>query len=372
MDINQQQIFEIHYSMLSEPGDALAGILYRELGARKAIEQALDVGVEQRWLELLESVGAYEYQPHIYSTVERFRLRLHNLDPERAIDQQIKLGGQILILKDHKSIAKIYEPLGVHAPLVIWLRGNLDALSAPSIAIVGTRTATRSGITFTQQTVRQLAERYVVVSGGAKGIDTAAHNSALAFGNPTVAYMAGGLGRMYPNENAALFQQIAERGVLVSECAPEVDPTKWRFLQRNRLIASHGLLTLVVEAAKRSGAKNTAGHAFACGKPVFARPGVVGIPSSEGCNQLISDGIAQPITNPAELDAYLSGNHNSGKLSGFSSNETRILDALSRFPRTLERICLDSGLSKVETQQTLWVLAGYRMAFRTPRGWMLG
>ncbi len=372
MQITQEQLFDIHYSMLSEPGDALAGILYRELGARRAIEQLLEGGVEERWLQLLESIGAYEYLGHIPATIERFRLRLKHFDPERAVEQQLRFGGRVLILRNHDSISKLYEPLGVHAPLVLWIRGNAEVLSAPSVSIVGTREATRSGVTFTQQVVRQVAHRFAIISGGARGIDTAAHYAAFALRAQTVAYMAGGLARLYPRENAKLFEQIVDNGVLVSECAPEVDPTKWRFLQRNRLIASHGLMTLVVEAAMRSGARNTAGHAFACGKPVFARPGHAALPSSQGCNQLIADGIAQPISNPAELPALLAGNSEAGRLSGFTSNETRVLDALSRFPRALERICLDSGLSGAEALATLGSLAKCRIAFRTPRGWMLG
>jgi DNA processing protein len=183
--------------------------------------------------------------------------------------------------------------------------------------------------------------------------------------------MAGGLLNLYPRENTELFSEISKSGLLVSECAPEVAPTKWRFLQRNRLIAAHGRATVVIEAAQRSGARNTAGHAFGCGKEVFAFPGPQSSEQHRGCNLLIRDGIARGVNDVGELTGILLGNDQPFKQSGLSSDETRVMDSLSRHPRTLERICLESGMSKHDAIRTLRQLALYHIAFSTPRGWML-
>lgn len=355
--------------MLSEPGDALAGLLHQTLGAKNTIEQMLSKAPLSFWQDVVTSSGAVEYLAHLPELIERFRLRLAHLDLERAIETQHALGGEILVLSEAAQYAKLYQSLGLHAPTVLWVRGQLSALKEPSVAIVGTRKASRSAISITHQVVRELAQDFAVVSGGAIGIDTAAHRAALALETPTIAYMAGGLRNLYPAQNRDLFSQIAEGGILVSECAPEVAPTKWRFLQRNRLIAAHSKATIVIEAAERSGARNTAGHAFGCGREVYAFPGPQISENHRGCNLLIRDGVARAVTNPAELREQLHGKTSSRRIEP-DSLETRVLDALNRYPRTLERICLESGLSAQEAKLTLRRLALYHLAFSTPRGWM--
>lgn len=176
-------------------------------------------------------------------------------------------------------------------PLALWVRGVLDlaTVGIRSVAIVGARAATEYGTWVARDLAARLADvRFVVVSGGAHGIDAAAHRGALSAGGETVLVSAGGLDRPYPPGNAALFERIAEAGLLVSESPPGADPRRHRFLTRNRLIAALGSGTLVVEAAERSGAMNTARHCTDLGRPLMAVPGPITSSASAGCHRLIA------------------------------------------------------------------------------------
>lgn len=176
-------------------------------------------------------------------------------------------------------------------PVALWVRGVLDlaTIGARSVAIVGARHASEYGEWVARDFASRLAERgFSVVSGGAHGIDAAAHRGALAVRGETVLVSAGGLDRAYPPGNAALFEQVAEAGLLISESPPGAAPARRRFLTRNRLIAALGAGTLVVEAAARSGAINTATHSAGLGRPVMAVPGPITSPTSAGCHRLIA------------------------------------------------------------------------------------
>jgi DNA processing protein len=176
-------------------------------------------------------------------------------------------------------------------PLALWVRGVLDpsTLGVRSVAIVGARNATDYGTWVARDLAAKLAGRgFAVVSGGALGIDAAAHRGALSAGGETVLVSAGGLDRAYPPANAPLFEQAADTGLLVSECPPGAAPARRRFLTRNRLIAALGTGTLVVEAAARSGALNTASHANGLERPLMAVPGPITSAASVGCHRLLA------------------------------------------------------------------------------------
>lgn len=176
-------------------------------------------------------------------------------------------------------------------PIALWVRGGADlaAVGVRSVAIVGARAATEYGEWVARDLAARLAGRgFVVVSGGAHGIDAAAHRGALAGGGETVLVSAGGLDRPYPPANAALFDRVAESGLLIAESPPGAAPRRRRFLTRNRLIAALGTGTLVVEAAAKSGAMNTAGHCAKLGRPLMAVPGPITSDRSLGCHQLIA------------------------------------------------------------------------------------
>jgi DNA processing protein len=175
-------------------------------------------------------------------------------------------------------------------PLALWVKGpgELAALGVRSVGIVGSRAATAYGEHVTADLGYGLAGHgVVVVSGGAYGIDAAAHRGALAAGGPTVIVSAGGLDRPYPIGNATLFTRAAESGLVISESPPGAAPQRHRFLTRNRLIAALSTGTVVVEAARRSGAANTAHHCTTLGRPVMAVPGPVTSPMSAGCHDLL-------------------------------------------------------------------------------------
>ena len=142
---------------------------------------------------------------------------------------------------------------------------------------------------------------FVIVSGGAYGIDAAAHRATLASGGVTVAFLAGGADRLYPAGNSELLRRIASEGVVAAELPPGSAPTRWRFLMRNRLIAAAASATVVVEAGHRSGSLNTAGHAAHMGRPLGAVPGSVLSPASAGCHRLIREYAATCVTTPDEM-----------------------------------------------------------------------
>ncbi len=181
------------------------------------------------------------------------------------------------------------------APFGLWLAGPGDLAAATDrcVAMVGSRAASEVGEVVTSDLAAGVAERLVsVVSGGAYGIDAAAHRGALAAGGGTVAVMAGGLDELYPAGNAALLARVREEHVVVSENPPGQRPSRLRFLARNRLIAALGQATVVVEAQLRSGARNTVAWAHGLNRPVLAVPGSVLSTHSETPNQLIRAGEA--------------------------------------------------------------------------------
>ena len=175
-------------------------------------------------------------------------------------------------------------------PLALWVRGTaeLAAVGTRSVSIVGSRAATEYGNWFATDLASRLAGRgFEVVSGGAHGIDSAAHRGALSVGGQTVLVSAAGLDRPYPPGNDRLFDRVADSGLLISESPPGSAPARRRFLTRNRLIAALGTGTVVVEAAARSGAMNTAGHCTELGRPLMAVPGPVTSTMSVGCHILL-------------------------------------------------------------------------------------
>ncbi len=189
-------------------------------------------------------------------------------------------------------------------PLMLWLRGGtrLDELTDQAVAIVGARASTSYGNHVAGDLAYRLANRdWTVVSGGALGIDTAAHRGALAAGGRTIAVIAGGLDEPYPRGNARLFDQIADHGLLISEWPPGCSPQRHRFLLRNRLIAGLVAGSVVVEAGARSGAKNTARHTRELGGVVMCVPGPVTSAMSVGSNQLLRDSAARLVTNAGEI-----------------------------------------------------------------------
>lgn len=189
-------------------------------------------------------------------------------------------------------------------PIGLWVRGagHLAQLTRRSVALVGARAASAYGEEVAAQLAVELVEhQWSIVSGGAYGIDAAAHRGALAAEGPTIAVLAGGPDLPYPVGNSQLFRHILEAGVLVAEQPPGEHPTRVRFLARNRLIAALASGVVVVEAAARSGARNTISWAGRCGRPAMAVPGSIYSGLSVTPHNLIRDHEAVLVTSAAEV-----------------------------------------------------------------------
>ncbi len=197
-------------------------------------------------------------------------------------------GTQILLSTDTAYPALLTQTVG--APAALYVQGSVAALSAPQLAMVGSRNPTPQG----RSTAREFAAWFAragltITSGLALGIDAASHEGALHSGQ-TVAVLGTGLDRIYPAENTDLARRVREGGALVSEFAPRTPPLKQNFPRRNRIIAGLSLGALVVEAARYSGSLITARLAAESGREVFAIPGSIHSPLARGCHQLIKDG----------------------------------------------------------------------------------
>jgi len=213
-----------------------------------------------------------------------------------------KAGGVFITPEDNDwpiSLADLATP-----PIGLVIAGDRSVLLKldKSISIVGSRQPTNYGLQLSYSLASQASlAQLVVVSGGAYGIDTAAHQGALSAGGLSIAVLAGGINRLYPLENQKLFKDITKSGLLISEVMPNTESKPYRFLIRNRLIAALSRSTVVVEAKFISGSIRTARDAAEIFRPVFAIPGPVTSPLSEGCHRLIAERVADIATSLDEI-----------------------------------------------------------------------
>ena len=192
-------------------------------------------------------------------------------------------------------------------PIGLVVKGDLSALNQRSLAIVGTRNPTPYGVRIAGDFAAGFVDReWNIVSGGAYGIDSAAHKGALIAEGRTIAVLATGIDVAYPAGNVRLFAEIAENGALVSEVMPGAHAIPVRFLNRNRIIAALSQATLVVEAAFRSGSLRTARDAAELMRPVMAIPGPINAPTSEGCHRLIGERAAEIVTSVTDAIELIS------------------------------------------------------------------
>lgn len=285
--------------------------------------------------------------------------------------------------------------LGPARPYGLWCRGDsrhlMDVAAAPSVALVGSRDPSIYGTEATTHLAAELARRgYTVISGGAMGIDIAAHRAALTQQGsdlPTIAFMAGGLDRLYPAQNSDALNMIVDRGLIMSEVSVGNTPTRWRFLERNRLIAALARHTIVVEARWRSGALNTARHAMEIGRTLWAVPGQINSPNSVGTNRLLRDGLAQTLTEAADILEYdaaagfeLGAEHesewdpasaaSSTALDELTERQGRVWDDLSpRSYRGVDEIAAALGLSARDVMADLFHLGRCGLAESSGTSW---
>ena len=269
-----------------------ATISKKERLARLRLARCENVG-PITFLQLLERFGTAEEAlaelPELARRGGRRRpLRLYSADKAEAELERLEaLGAGLLVFGEAaypEALAAIPD-----APPTLSYKGNLALLRRPSIAIVGARNASAVGRSFAKRLAHDLsAAGFLVVSGLARGIDTAAHQGALERG--TIAILAGGIDYIYPPENRDLHLAIAEQGLLLAELPPGLEPQARHFPRRNRIISGISLGVLVVEAAPRSGSLITARLAAEQGREVFAVPGSPLDPRAQGCNDLLRRG----------------------------------------------------------------------------------
>lgn len=372
---DEERLRAAWWTCIVEPEDPHAAALRSALGDEEAIRwaRAARPGALPGPLRALS--------PKWREAHERWRARIAVADAGRELDAVHRLGGDFLIPGDPEWPAPL-EDLGERAPIGIWVLGALPGDRA--VALVGSRAATAAGSRTATDIAAQLAEEGIaVVSGGAFGIDIAAHRGALALHGRTAAIMAGGLEQPYPQAHIEDFRKIlSEGGALVSECPPSWRPAKWRFLSRNRLIAALTRATVVVEAGARSGALATARRAMEMGRPVGAVPGPVSSASSSGCHELIRNGatlvrdgrdaheLAFPFESLEQGALFGEPVEEDRGIAALAPNTRRVYEALPKASRTtLARVTRASGLSEREVVAALAELELCGLVASSTRGW---
>lgn len=357
---------------VTEPGEVMA-FVNRSVSAAHMVMHVTDAGYSVT-TESMEQAR------------KRWETRLNQVDGERDVRIMSKLGCW-LIVRGSSQWPEEFDALGDCRPLGLWARGpgNLSAMASQSVALVGARVPSEYGASTARKIAFECArDGYTVVSGGAYGIDAAAHDGALrgTDGPATVAFMAGGVDSLYPRGNLELLEHVVRSGAVVSEASPGANAMRHRFLARNRLIAALAGATVVVQAGFRSGAINTANHAAELGKPVGAVPGRVTEPESAGCHRLIRSGAAVLVTSTEDVkelagnldpvaECYSEQQQTEIKITDdLTDNELRLYSALPTVRGTdLSSLSHKSGLSLPETRAVLGGLMLKGLVVKDSHGW---
>jgi DNA processing protein len=377
---------------LMEPQDSAGLALVRICGAPDALriatgQVAAGAGLEHEITALLTDSGSATSWSGMAAALKRWQPRIPDLAPERDLATMARLGGRLIIPSDELWPPQLAD-LGIQEPIALWWRGQEQPLPGADkcIALVGSRDSTSYGASVTGDMAYSLAQRgFTIVSGGAYGIDAHAHRAALAGASaavPTIAVMAGGVDRFYPSGNEDLLRAVCNQGAVIAEVPPGSAPTRYRFLQRNRLIAALSAVTVVVEARWRSGALNTAHHAETLGRAVGAVPGSVNSANSAGCHRLLRDGGAVCVTDAAEI-AELASPSGSGLpeqrhsgtqvQDGLTLEDLILLDALPlRSTTSVEKLCSVAGLGPESVRAGLGRLGLLGLAVSERGGWKRG
>jgi DNA processing protein len=297
-----EQLARAALTYLAEPGDARLGALVRSCGAIPVLEaiKASRPPVTGR--------GDAAARRAMDRAIQRWRVRLGEVPTADDLAGLAREGIRLVCPGDPEWPARLAD-LGDQQPYALWLRGNADLRfnCLRSVAIVGSRAATAYGSYVAAELAASVAARgWTVISGGAYGIDAAAHRGALGADGVSVAVMACGVDVPYPAGHKDLLDAIAAQGVILSEWPPRRTATRLRFLIRNRVIAALATGTLVVEAGERSGALNTARHARELFRPLMAVPGPVTSGMSAGCHTIIRQWRGELVTSAADVIEYLS------------------------------------------------------------------
>lgn len=348
----------LHLSLTKGIGTATYRLLVDRFGSASAILNA-----DKKDLEDIPKIGSRLAGKFVHSREDV------DVDKELSLAQE---RGVNIVPYTHEhypqNLKAIYDP-----PLVLYIKGTTSPGDVLSMAIVGARRCTHYGQSQSRRLSRLLGQSgFTIVSGLARGIDTAAHEGALEAGARTIAVMGCGLGRVYPRENRELSERVSCQGALVSELPMLTPPSEKNFPPRNRLISGLSLGVVVVEAAPRSGALITAHWALEQGKEVFAVPGQVDNPYSRGTHKLLKEGaklvedVGDIIEELGPLAETLSvGDKEEVKDPRslmLNSQEKKVFSLLGSQPKTIDEITEEAGLPASNVASTLMILEIRRLA----------
>jgi DNA processing protein len=298
---------------------------------------------------------------------KEFGGRISDFNPEKEVEKELSFAEEksikILTLRDEKYPARLKEIFD--PPLVLYIKGDITPADEKAVAMVGTRYPSFYGKMVAEDLAKKFAGRGItVISGMARGIDSASHKGALAGGGRTAAVLGCGADVCYPPENAKIMDSIAESGAVISEFPLGTAPDKGNFPRRNRVISGMSMGVVVVEAAQKSGSLITASLALEQGRDVFAVPGKVDSPKSVGTNGLIKEGaklvhdiedvmeeIMPGMGCPEQGGGELSSDNNS-----LNPDEKRVLEKISSEPVHVDALCALSGLPAEKITSVLMML----------------
>lgn len=369
----EERLARVLLTCMAEPGDERLGRLVDQEGATGAVEAV--------------RAGEAPDMPERADLEKRFaawQARLSEADPERLLAACAERGGRLLCPGEPEWPSQL-DDLGAGRPYALWVCGDQDLRFGclRSVALVGSRAASPYGVHVAAEMAAELTDRnWTVVSGGAFGIDAAAHRGVLSADGLTVAVFACGVDVSYPSAHAGLFAEIARSGLLVSELPPGTTPTRPRFLIRNRTIAALTRGTVMVEAARRSGAISTARQARDLGRAVMVVPGPVTSPTSAGCHTILREwGEAVCVTDASDvLDRVgLIGDDMAPERRGPVLDRDRLgpaaRDVLEALPARggvgAARIAVTAGVDLDTALTCLGALAAGGFVERCAKGWRL-
>lgn len=275
----------------------------------------LDSAIEVPYHKKAKILSMFGENEDIYSNYSKVRNQIANiLTPKEllALDKSSNRDLQKTITEYEVDgitpvtiYSKYYPELlrnGVEPPFCLYCKGDIELLASDCIAIVGSRKITEYGKIITAEFAREFAHaKLTVVSGLAMGVDAIAHKTTIENGGKTIAVMAGGFKHIYPQSNYWLYQDICDKGLVITEYVPDAEPLAYNFPVRNRIIAGLSRGVLVTEAGAKSGALHTKNYALDSGREVFAVPGKITSPESEGTNGIIKQCQASLVTSPKDV-----------------------------------------------------------------------
>lgn len=366
-----ERLARVALARLGEPGEARLAGLTAELGA----------------VQLYDALCAERDPQGLLTDVAG---RLASVDPERDLRIAARQGIRHVVPGDAEWPSRLDDLVGAGSlherggpPIGLWVRGPLDLSTIDRcVAVVGSRSATSYGLRVAEEiTARVARSGATVVSGAAFGIDQAAHRGALSVDGSTVAVLACGADRAYPQAHRALIEHIATVGAVVSESPPGCAPTRIRFLARNRLIAALGTGTVVVEAAIRSGALNTANWSERLHRVLMGVPGPVTSAQSQGVHQLFRTGAAAVVTGGDDVLELVggSGQHLRADPRGptrprdrLTSRERQVIDGVPvHTPAPADSVARTAGMGLIEVRGTLGRLSTCGLVELVAGGWRL-